>query len=326
MINQKNITKQKIKDLKKNIFNLSNSFSFLYENFLRNQLSSQPNQNSEIDQLKDNLVVNKIELYKVKRLEKTNFIEDCAHGHQENDDIKTAINAQVLFAIYRNHKKDINNSWANCYKDVTQDSKTFKKRMVKSLMHITAELTCVVLCFIGDVVVFAPLAVLIEVEGQWNFLDLCEEITHMYKERPAESWLILAAFFVLTIIFLTLTHSYIPHALFSKESERKNCLMNLEENILQENIDQLYKDLNSSKEGANNKEELKNVLNIYLESINNKNNVNVEEIEKILGNLKLHEKPILEAYEILNNALWNINEKNIVISSTNQILEQSQNI
>jgi hypothetical protein len=36
----------------------------------------------------------------------------------------------------------------------------------------------------------------------------------------------------------------------------------------------------------------------------------------------LHEKPILEAYEILNNALWATNEKNIFMNDVVEISAQ----
>ena len=284
--------KKQINNFKKNIHNLHENFSQFYEN------------NSK------NAVAKKIQLYNAEKLKHTNFIEECVHGHDEINDIKTAINAEILFAIYNANKgqntdNTIHPSWKNCHQSIVKDSRTLKKRMIKGLMHMTAELTCVVLCFIGDVVIFAPLAVLIEVEGQWNFLNLCEEIKQIYKERPIEAWLILAAFFILTIVFLTLTHHYIPNALFSKESERKNCLMILEEKIIKAEVTSTLED----------------ILKVYHDCVIN-TKTGQALTENTISTLQLDKKPILEAYEILDNALWTPNKKNLFIASAVQILHQ----
>jgi hypothetical protein len=282
-----------VKNLKKNIHHLSENFDQFDE--------KNPT----------NLVAKNIKIYRIEELKSKNFIEDCSHGHDEINNIKTAINAEILLAIYNNNIKNsttndaIKKSWENCHQDVVKDSRTFRKRAMKSLLHFTHEATCALVCFGLEGIFLVPLGVLIEVEGDWHLLNLIEEIKHVYQERPKESWAILILFIVLTIVLIKLTHHYIPNKLFSKESERKDCLMTLEKNILEGRMHS----------------NLKDILEVYYSCAINNNNSVVVNMEA-LNNLKLHEKPILEAYEILNNALWATNEKNIFMNDVVEISAQ----
>lgn len=296
-----NLSKSQLKVFRKNVHNLPDS----HYQILSLKRKNRPE------------IADRIENYKVERAKRTNFIEEIIHDHDIVSDIKNAINAEILFSIYeKNLKKfdelDTTNkneiSWRCCYADVDKDSKKLHKRLLKGLMHITAELTCVFLCFLGDVVIFEPLAIFIEVEGKWEFGKLYEQIKGIYRERPMEAWLILAAFFVLTMIFLILTHHHIPRLFFAEESDRKDCLMALQEKI-------------SGKYGEKPLE-LEEISKLYYSCvIKSGDRADFKEFIQKIEELKLDGKNILDAYKVLNDFLWKPKEQsaNILINEVVEI-------
>ena len=283
--------KNNIENFKANIRNLPENFAEFYK------------KNS------NNLVANKIKQYSDELFAKKNDLtSETPHEHDRVKHIKCAINALFLIAIYCKNKERIHSSWLDANGAIIKDTQKTRKKLMRGFMHFMEEATCALMCFALECIFLIPFAVLIEVEGEWKLKDLIEEAIHVYKERPKESWAILFLFIVLTVIAIRLSHHWRPKILLN-DDERKDSLGRFNKLLTECNVRDAVKF------------ELKDVFKVYKNCvINLEDGVFAIDIENFITNNTLIDKPILDAYNMLDDTLWGESCKNnLYIANVDQI-------
>ena len=280
-MDNKQIAQNNIKNFKANIRNLPENFAEFYK------------KNS------NGLIANKVKQYSEGLFAKKNDLtSETPHEHDRVKHIKCAINALFLIAIYCKNKDKIHLSWFDTNDAIIKDSQKPHKKLMRGFMHFMEEATCALMCFALECIFLIPFAVLIEVEGDWKLKDLIEEAIHVYTERPKESWAILFLFIVLTVIAIRLSHHWRPKILLN-DDERKDSLGCFNKLLTECNV----------SDAVNF--ELKDVCTVYKNCvISGEGVITAIDIENFITNNTLIDKPILDVYNMLDDALWGESCKN----------------
>ncbi len=265
------IDKAKKKSFKKNTHHLSKNF------------------HSVIVNRKDNTIIDRIQLYIINRLESANFIEEFYDAHDKDRDVKTAINKEILLQIYRANKDKndtdkLDDSWLDAAHYIHEDGKKKHKKILRITLHVLTEIVCAMICFAMEHILE-------------YILDHIAGSEHEHSHQVG----IFVVVFITAIVLSLLMHHAVPELFFSKENERKNCLIGMQKEILEEK-------LNNSGRIAN--PDLADIAKIYCQVMYEADESKAGLVSQEIGKLQLYKKNILEAYKELNEFLWEGKTKN----------------